>query len=121
MRHQKKGRKFGREKNQRRAFLKSLAVNLIMCGKIKTTLARAKELRPFAERLITHAKTHPPAGGHLSAEYREVRKFLPKEAAKKLVKEVAPKFKERQGGYTRIIRLGQRDGDAAKMAFIEFV
>ncbi len=71
MKHQKKGRKFGREKKQRRAFLKSLAVNLIM---------RAK-----------------------------------------LVKEIAPKFKDRNGGYTRIIRLGQRDGDAAKMAFIEFV
>lgn len=117
MRHQKKGRKFGREKNQRRAFLKSLAVNLIMHGKIKTTLARAKELRPFAERLVTHVKTH----NTLSAEYREVSKFLPKEATKKLVKEIAPKFKERNGGYTRIIRLGQRDGDAAKMAFIEFV
>jgi len=117
MKHQKKGRKFGREKNQRRAFLKSLAVNLIMHGKIKTTLARAKELRPFVERIVTHAKTHDT----LSAEYREVRKILPKEAAKKLVKEVAPKFKERNGGYTRIIRLGQRDGDAAKMAFIEFV
>jgi len=117
MRHQKKGRKFGREKNQRRAFLKSLAVNLIMHGKIKTTLARAKELRPFAERLVTHVKTHNTP----SAEYREISKFLPKEAAKKLVKDVAPKFKERNGGYTRIIRLGQRNGDAAKMAFIEFV
>ena len=117
MRHQKKGRKFGREKNQRRAFLKSLAVNLIMHGKIKTTLARAKELRPFAERLVTHVKTHNTP----SAEYREISKFWAKEAAKKLVKDVAPKFKERNGGYTRIIRLGQRDGDAAKMAFIEFV
>lgn len=120
MRHQKKGRKFHRVRNQRHAFLKSLAVNLIMHKKIKTTLARAKELRGVAERLVTHVKKHPPAGG-LSAEYREVRKILPKEAAAKLVKEIAPKYKERAGGYVRVIKLPPRMADAAKMAIIEWV
>ncbi|MDP3934653.1 MAG: 50S ribosomal protein L17 [Candidatus Giovannonibacteria bacterium] len=113
----KKKRKFNRERNQRRAFLKSLAVALIMKGKIKTTIARAKELRSVAERLVTHVKRHQA----LSAEYRELRKNLPKSAAQKLVKDIAPKYKERNGGYTRITRLPQRKGDAAKMAFIEFI
>lgn len=117
MRHRKKGRKFHREKNQRLAFLKSLAVNLIMHKKIKTTLARAKELRGVAERLVTHVKKHNAP----SAEYREVRKMLPKEAATKLVKEIAPKYKERSGGYTRVLKLPARRTDAAKMAIIEWV
>ena len=107
----KKTRKFHRERNQRKAFLKSLAVNLIMRGKIATTLARAKESRIFVERMITYGKKHPS----------QVRKFLPQIAAIKLIKEVAPKYKERSGGYTRIIKLLPRSGDAAKMAFVEFV
>ena len=89
----------------------------IMKGKIKTTIARAKELRSVAERLVTRAKRHQ---AH-SAEYRELRKNLPKAAAQKLVKDIAPKYKERNGGYTRIIKLPPRKGDAAKMAFIEFI
>lgn len=104
-------RKFHRVRSKRRALLKSLAVNLIMNGKIKTTLARAKELRSVAERLITHAKKHSP----------QIRKFLPKVAAAKLLKEIAPKYQERKGGYTRIIKLSPRAADAAKMAIIEFV
>jgi len=116
----KKKRKFNRERNQRRAFLKSLAVALIMKGKIKTTIARAKELRSFAERLVTRAKRRSAMAGP-SAEYRELRKNLPKAAAQKLVKDIAPKYKERNGGYTRIIKLPPRRGDAAKMAFIEFI
>jgi len=113
----KKKRKFNRERNQRRAFLKSLAVALITKGKIKTTIARAKELRSVAERLVTHIKRHQAQ----SAEYRELRKNLPKVAAQKLIKDIAPKYKERNGGYTRIIKLPPRRGDAAKMAFIEFI
>ncbi|KKT29599.1 MAG: 50S ribosomal protein L17 [Candidatus Giovannonibacteria bacterium GW2011_GWB1_46_20] len=88
-----------------------------MKGKIRTTLARAKELRSTVEGLVTHVKRHAAPG----AEYREIRKFLPKAAAGKLVKEIAPKHKDRNGGYTRIIKLLPRSGDAAKMAFIEFV
>lgn len=113
----KKARKFGRERNQRRAFLRSLAVSLIARGKIKTTLARAKELRPVAERLVTRAKrSENPVLAH-----RDARRFLPKEAAAKLVKEIAPRYGTRNGGYTRIIKLNRRSGDASRMAFIEFV
>ena len=88
-----------------------------MHKKIKTTLARAKELRGVAERLVTHVKKH----NSLPTEYREVRKILPKEAAAKLVKEIAPKYKERAGGYVRVIKLPPRMADAAKMAIIEWV
>lgn len=113
----KKARKFGRERNQRKAFLKALAVALITRGKIKTTLARAKELQRVAERLVTRAKRSMS----VVSAHRNARKFLPEEAAKKLVKEVAPKYRERSGGYTRIIRINRRSGDAARMALIEFV
>ena len=109
-------RKFGRKRNQRRALLKSLAVALIARGKIKTSLARAKELRSFAERLVTYAKNKSP-----QLALKEITKFINKTAAKKLVKDIAPKYKERQGGYTRIIKAGQRAGDAAQIAFIEWV
>lgn len=112
-----KTRKFHRERNQRLALLKSLSVALILKGKIKTTLARAKELRSVAEKLVTRAKGRRVP----STDYREVKKFLSAEAARKLIKEIGPKYKERNGGYTRIIRLLPRRSDAAKMAIIEFV
>ncbi|MDO8522770.1 MAG: 50S ribosomal protein L17 [bacterium] len=116
MKHQKKGRKFGRERNQRRAFMQGLAVALIMKGKIKTTKARAKELRPFIERLITYGKSSNKTTGS-----RRINAVLPKVAAKKLMIEIATKYADRKGGYTRIIKIGQRPHDAASMAFIEFV
>lgn len=109
-------RKFHRERNQRKAFLRSLAVALITRGKIKTTLPRAKETRAVVERLITYAKKKT-----LSGAYREITKFINKSAAKKLIKDIAPKYAERKGGYTRIMKIGQRQGDAAKMVYIEFV
>lgn len=111
----RKGRKFGRVKNQRKALIQSLAVNLIMRGKIKTTEAKAKELRPHVERFVTYGKKPADMG------FRLVRQFLPERAAKKLVKELVPKYAERKGGYTRIIKLPARAKDAAHMAFIEFV
>ena len=116
MRHQKKGRKFGREKGQRRAFMQSLAVALIMSGKIKTTLARAKSLRPYIERLVTYAKTE-----NKTLAMRKVGAKLPKVATKKLVSTIATKYSERKGGYTRVIKIGRRLGDAAPMAYIEFI
>ncbi|OGF61281.1 50S ribosomal protein L17 [Candidatus Giovannonibacteria bacterium RIFCSPHIGHO2_01_FULL_45_33] len=116
MKHQKKGRKFGRERNQRRAFMKGLAVALVMKGKIKTTLARAKSLGPYAERLITYGKSANKTTGS-----RRISAVLPKVAAKKLMMEIAPKYADRNGGYTRIIKIGRRAHDAASMAFIEFV
>ncbi len=117
MKHQKKGRKFGRVRNQRKALLKGLAVNLIMNKKIKTTLPKAKELRKFAERLITLAKK----GENVVLAYRNVQKFLPKIAASRLVKDIAPMYKSRSGGYTRIIKTPRRTRDAAEMGYIEFV
>jgi large subunit ribosomal protein L17 len=108
-------RKFGRTCDQRRAFLKSLAANLILKEKIKTTEARAKEIRSFVERLITRAKSNN------LASQRYALSVLPSAAAKKLIKELGPRFMERKGGYTRITRLGQRRTDGAKIAFIEFV
>lgn len=110
-------RKFGREKKQRKAFLKSLVGNLILRSKIKTTLYRAKEARAAAEKLISRIKKQK----FPLAAYKIAQKALPANAAAKLVAEVAPKFKTRDGGYTRIIKIGRRRGDAADMAIIEFV
>lgn len=108
-------RKFGRKRNQRRAFLKSLAANLILKEKIKTTEARAKELRFLVEHLISCAKKGDLAGHRLAA------KVLSAPAAKRLAKEIAPRFKERSGGYVRLTRLGQRLSDGAKMVYIELI
>ncbi len=108
-------RKFGRETDQRRAFKKSLAANLILKEKIKTTEARAKEIRSLVERLITHAKKGTLAGT------RQVARFLPSEAARKLSKEIASRFKERKGGYTRLTKIGRRMSDGAPMVFIEIL
>ncbi len=96
--------------------MQGLAVALVMKGKIRTTEARAKALRPYAERLITYGKT---ADKILAT--RRVSAVLPKAASKKLIIEIAPKYADRNGGYTRVIKLGRRPHDAAKMAFIEFV
>lgn len=108
-------RKFGRKRDQRRALLKGLAVNLFLRGKIKTTQAKAKELSPFAERLIQKAKKGDLAG------VRYVAKFLPSDIVKKLSKDIAPRYIDRQGGYTRILKLGQRKSDGAMQAIIELV
>lgn len=113
MRKRAKGRKFNREKDQRRALLKSLARSFALKKKIKTTLAKAKELRPFIEKLITRAKK-----GDLASR-RRLTKVLSAEAAKKIIKETAPLFKGRKGGYTRIVKLGPRKSDGAEMAVIE--
>ncbi|OGZ33498.1 MAG: 50S ribosomal protein L17 [Candidatus Portnoybacteria bacterium RBG_13_41_18] len=115
MRHKNKGRKFGLKRNQRRAFLKSLAANLILKGKIKTTQARAKEMRTMVERLITQTKT-----GELS-KVRLAGRLLSKNALSHLVKNVATNYKDRQGGYTRITKLGRRSSDSASMVIIELV
>lgn len=115
MRKQKKGRKLKRERDQRRALLKILANSLILHEKIKTTYAKAKELSAFVEKLVTKAKK-----GSL-AQRREVLRFLTRENTKKLFEEIAPRYKERQGGYTRIIKLPPRKSDGARMAIIELI
>jgi large subunit ribosomal protein L17 len=117
MRHHNTKRKFGREKNQRNALMHSLALNLIIKEKIKTTEAKAKELRPFIEKLVTHAKTDTVAKRRLVASKIANRKG----ETKKLFEKIAPKYKDRAGGYTRILKLGPRKSDGAEMAYIEFV
>ena len=116
MRHHSNKRKFGREKNQRNALMRSLARNLIRDTRIHTTLAKAKELRPFVEKLVTRAKTGTVASRRL------INTVIhgPKET-KALVDTIAPKYKTRAGGYTRIVRMPHRDTDGSSMALIEFV
>ena len=115
MSYQKGHRKFGREKNQRVALMKSLVHNLALKGKIKTTEAKAKELRPFIEKLVTLGKKQTLASRRLL----EAR--VGKMAAKKIAFDISKEYKERAGGYTRITKLVPRKTDGAKMAIIEFV
>lgn len=115
MKHSKIGRKFSRKTGPRKALLKSLAANLFLKEKIKTTDAKARELRAFAERHIEKGK----AGGVLAS--RELSRFYTKKVVKKIIAEIAPQYKERRGGYTRIIKLDRRKSDGAKMAIIELV
>ena len=110
-----KGKKFGRETDQRRAFMRSLAANLILHEKIKTTKVRAKEAGKAVEKLITVAKSN-----NLAA-IRSLAGVLPTVAAQKLVKDIAPRFASRNGGYTRVIKLGQRLKDGSQIAIVEFV
>ena len=114
MRHLKKGRKFGRERNQRRALLKSMASSFFMLGKIETTEAKAKELRPYVEKLITRAKRP------VLENRRYFRELFSEKAVKKLF-EHGEVFRERKGGYTRIVKLGRRGRDGARMAYLELV
>lgn len=116
MRHHNSNRKFGRETNQRTALLRSLARNLITHEKIITTEARAKEIRPYVEKLTTKAKKDAVETRRLLNQYLVSPKLVAK-----LIKEIAPKYMERKGGYLRIVKLGQRGGDGSKMALIEFV
>ena len=115
MKKRKKGRKFSRKTKQRRALLRSLARELFLKEKIKTTEAKAKELSSFAEKQITKAKK-----ANLAARRLLAKNFSP-EIVKKIVEEIAPRYKERKGGYTRIIKLGPRKSDGARMAIIELV
>ncbi len=115
MKHLKKGRKFGRPSGQRKALMKSVVSALIEHGTITTTLAKAKEYAPVAEKAITKAKK-----ADLHSRRVLARVFSP-EIVEKLINDIAPTFKERNGGYTRIIKLGVRKSDASKMALLELV
>lgn len=117
MRHHNSKRKFGRVRKVRKALVNSLALNLIVRGKIKTTEPKAKELRPFIEKLVTRAKKGDVATRRTVVSKLSGRK---KETAK-LFDVIAPKYADRKGGYTRVIKLGARKSDGAKMAIIEFV
>jgi large subunit ribosomal protein L17 len=115
MRKRKKGRKFSRKRNQRQALLKGLASSFFQREKIKTTEAKAKELRKVAEKFITRAKK-----GDLHSR-RQLLRFLSPQIVKKLIEDIAPRYKGRSGGYTRIIQLGLRKGDRARIVIIELV
>jgi large subunit ribosomal protein L17 len=118
MRHRRKGRKLGRDASHRKALFSNMAGSLFEHGRIKTTEAKAKELRPIAERLITLARKDP---GDVAAQRQAVAYLRSKDSVHRLFHEVAPRFTERPGGYTRIVKLGPRLGDAAPMAYIELV
>jgi len=117
MRHHDANRKFNRSTNQRRALMRGLASSLIEHGRIMTTEAKAKELRPAIEKMVTKAKNPTLSNKRLllSNLYNNT------EAVGKLVSDIAPRYQERAGGYTRITKLTARKGDASPMAVIEFV
>lgn len=112
---QKKGRKFSRKTDQRKALLRSLAESLFIREKIKTTEAKAKEVMPFCEKIITHAKKGDLASKRIMSQY------FNKTIVKKISDEIAPKYKDRKGGYIRIIKIEPRKSDGAKMAVIELI
>jgi len=121
MRKRKKGRKLSRERNQRRALLKSLASALLLNEKIKTNEAKAKEVSSLVEKFITQAKKGNLTSRRLLAKSLGGGRVASKKIIKKLVEEIGPRYKERKGGYTRIIKLGPRKSNGAKMAIIELV
>ena len=116
MRHKRKGRKLGRTSAHRKAMLANMATSLFQHEKIKTTEPKSKELRRTAEKLITLAKR-----GDLHARRMAARTIRDKEILKKLFDDIGPRYSERNGGYTRIIKLGPRFGDGAPMTVIELV
>jgi large subunit ribosomal protein L17 len=115
-RHGYQGRKFHRERDQREALIKGLADSLVLNGRIETTLPKAKELRPYVEKLITKAKK-----GDLHNRRQVISSLQTLEAAHKLVDDIAPRLKDRDSGYLRIKKTDNRRGDNALMATIEFV
>jgi large subunit ribosomal protein L17 len=116
MRHQKKTIKLGRTAEHRKALLANQVCSLIEHQRIKTTLAKAKAVRPLAERMVTLGKK-----GSIHARRTALATLHQKRAVKKLFDDIAPRSTERNGGYTRIVKLGQRKSDSAPMAFIEWV
>jgi large subunit ribosomal protein L17 len=116
VRHHRSGRKLGRDSAHRKALYANLAAALIEHGRIKTTEAKAKEVRPLVEKMVTLGKR-----GDVGAHRQAVAFLRSKPAAHALFAEVAPRFVDRPGGYTRIVKLGPRQGDAAELVYLEFV
>ena len=116
MRHRNKGRQLSRTATHRTATLRNLATSLFRHERIETTTAKAKELRPYAERLITLARK-----GDVHSRRLAGRKIQDRAVLGKLFDEIAPRYTERPGGYTRILKLGNRKGDAAEISLIELV
>jgi large subunit ribosomal protein L17 len=116
MKHRRAGRKLGRDAAHRKALYANLTASLIEHGRIKTTVAKAKEVRPVAEEMITLGRR-----GDVPAR-RQALKFLrSQDVVYKLFSDVGPRFADRAGGYSRIVKLGPRQGDAAEMAYLELV
>jgi large subunit ribosomal protein L17 len=116
MRHRAKGRQLSRTSTHKRAMLNNMATSLFVHGRVITTEAKAKELRPFAEKLITLARR-----GDLHARRLVERKIKDRETLTRLFGEIGPRFAARPGGYTRILKLGHREGDGADVARIELL
>ena len=116
MRHNRKGHSFGRTAEHREAMFRNMATSLFLHGRVETTTQKAKDLRRYAEPLITKAKR-----GDLHARRLVARKIQDDQALAKLFEEIGPRFAERAGGYTRVLHLGHRPGDAADMSIIELV
>lgn len=116
MRHQRVMKKFGRSMEHRKMLMKSLVTNLILAESIKTTLPKAKEARKDADKIVTIAKK-----GDLSARRLAASRLLDPKAVQKLFADIAPKMEGRNGGYTRIVKLGARKGDAAEMCVLQWV
>lgn len=116
MRHKVSGRKFGRERDHRRLMLKSLVNSLVEHGRINTTVAKAKEIRGIAERVLTYGKKGTVHHRRLAFKVLNNRTLV-----KKVFDELAPLYTDRNGGYTRVLKNGYRKGDSAPMAIIEFV
>src|SRR2546423_6801969 len=114
MRHRRAGKKLGRDTAQRKALHSGLAGALIEHGRIKTTEAKAKAVKPFAEQMITLGKR-----GDLAARRQAIAELRSQDVVHQLFADVAPRFADRPGGYTRIVKLGPRQGDAAEMGYLE--
>ena len=116
MRHQRVAKKFGRSTKHRKMLMRSLVTNLILAESIKTTLPKAKEARKDADRIVTVAKK-----GDLAARRLAASRLVEPKAVQKLFDKIAPAMKDRKGGYTRILKLGARKGDAAPMCILQWV
>src|SRR5947208_2944144 len=116
MRHAKAGRKLGRDSAHRKALYANLACSLIEHGRIRTTEAKAKAVKPYAEKMITLGRR-----GDLHARRQALSELRSQEVVHKLFSDIAPRMADRPGGYARIVKLGQRQGDAAEMVYLELV
>ena len=116
MRHQRSGKKLGRDSSHRKALYANLTASLIEHGRIRTTETKAKAVRPIAEKMITLGRD-----GSIHARRQALAYLRTQEVVHQLFSEVAPRFKDRPGGYTRVVKLGPRQGDAAPMAYLELV
>lgn len=114
--HRRRVKTFSRKSGPRKALLRGLVISLVEHGRIKTTVDRAKETRRHVEKAITLGKK-----GDLATTRLLLSRYPNQEAVSAIMKEIAPRFKDRPGGYTRIIKIGRRPGDTAEMAFLEFV